>query len=93
MIGVRDLPPLICPFDPGYDPATLEGHLEQSAHLMASLKIDDRYATYRIVLNDDTVVTGVVVEEKDGVVKVIENPLASAKPREIKATDIVLLRR
>src|SRR5438094_2276026 len=39
LIGVRDLPPLICPFDPGYDPATLEGHLEQSAHLMASLKI------------------------------------------------------
>lgn len=39
LIGVRELPPLICPFDPGYDPITLEGHLEQSAHLMASLKI------------------------------------------------------
>jgi phosphosulfolactate synthase len=39
LIGVRELPPLICPFDPGYDSATLEGHLEQSAHLMASLKI------------------------------------------------------
>ena len=30
-----------------------------------------------------------IVEEKDGVVKVIENPLASAKPLEIKAADIV----
>lgn len=39
LIGVRDLPPLMCPFDPGYDPASLEGHLDQSAHLMASLKI------------------------------------------------------
>lgn len=39
LIGVRDLPPLICPFDPGYDPLTLEGHLDQSSHLMASLKI------------------------------------------------------
>jgi phosphosulfolactate synthase len=39
LIGVRNLPPLTSPFDPGYDLATLESHLEQSAHLMASLKI------------------------------------------------------
>jgi len=39
LIGVRDLPPLTSPFDPGYDLVTLEGHLDQSAHLMASLKI------------------------------------------------------
>jgi len=38
-IGVPDLPPLTCPFDPGYDPATVESHLEQSHHLMSSLKI------------------------------------------------------
>ena len=38
-LGVRDLPPLTSPFDPGYDPATLEGHLEQSAALMDELKI------------------------------------------------------
>ena len=38
-IGVADLPPLTCPFDPGYDPLTVESHLEQSHHLMASLKI------------------------------------------------------
>jgi phosphosulfolactate synthase len=39
LIGVPELPPLTCPFDPGYDPATVESHLEQSHHLMASLKI------------------------------------------------------
>src|SRR5439155_21058636 len=39
LIGVRDLPPLTSPFDPGYDPITVEGHLEQSAHLMSILKI------------------------------------------------------
>jgi phosphosulfolactate synthase len=33
------MPPRTCPFDPGYDPGTLEGHLSQSAHLMAELKI------------------------------------------------------
>jgi phosphosulfolactate synthase len=38
-LGVADLPARTCPFDPGYDPLTLEGHLEQSAHLMASLKL------------------------------------------------------
>ncbi len=39
LIGVRDLPPLLSPFDPGYDPSTLESHIEQSAHLMAILKV------------------------------------------------------
>jgi phosphosulfolactate synthase len=38
-LGVPELPPRTCPFDPGYDPVTLEAHLEQSAALMASLKI------------------------------------------------------
>ena len=38
-IGVPDLPRLLSPFDPGYDPVTLEGHVEQSAHLMSILKI------------------------------------------------------
>ena len=38
-IGVRDLPALTSPFDPGYDPVTLESHLEQSAHLFSILKI------------------------------------------------------
>jgi phosphosulfolactate synthase len=38
-LGVPELPALTSPFDPGYDALTLEGHLEQSAHLMASLKI------------------------------------------------------
>ena len=38
-IGVPELAPATSPFDPGYDPVTLESHLEQSSHLMASLKI------------------------------------------------------
>lgn len=38
-IGVPEIPPATSPFDPGYDPYTLEGHLEQSAHLMSILKI------------------------------------------------------
>lgn len=38
-IGVPDLAPAISPFDPGYDPVTLESHLEQSAHLISILKV------------------------------------------------------
>src|SRR5438477_6144902 len=39
LIGVPELPPRTSPFDPGYDPVTLESHLDQSAHLMSILKI------------------------------------------------------
>jgi phosphosulfolactate synthase len=39
LIGVPDFPARLSPFDPGYDPATVESHLEQSAHLMSILKI------------------------------------------------------
>jgi phosphosulfolactate synthase len=39
MIGVPDLPPRTSPFDPGYDPVTVESHLEQSGRLMTVLKI------------------------------------------------------
>src|ERR1700694_1967003 len=38
-IGVAALPPSTSPFDPGYDAHTLEGHLDQSGHLMSILKI------------------------------------------------------
>jgi phosphosulfolactate synthase len=38
-VGVVELPARTSPFDPGYDPTTLEGHLEQSAHLMSILKL------------------------------------------------------
>lgn len=38
-LGVPPLAPALSPFDPGYDPLTLEGHLAQSAHLISILKI------------------------------------------------------
>lgn len=38
-IGVREIVPATSPFDPGYDPVTLESHLEQSHHMMSLLKI------------------------------------------------------
>jgi phosphosulfolactate synthase len=38
-IGVPQIAPATSPFDPGYDPVTLESHLEQSHHLMSVLKV------------------------------------------------------
>src|SRR5260221_13725704 len=38
-IGVRDTPRATCPFDPGYDPVTVEAHMEQSGHLIGTVKI------------------------------------------------------
>lgn len=38
-IGTAEIRPATSPFDPGYDPVTVEGHLEQSSHLMSTLKI------------------------------------------------------
>ncbi|MDQ2949161.1 MAG: phosphosulfolactate synthase [Acidobacteriota bacterium] len=38
-IGVATLAPHTSPFDPGYDPVTLQSHLDQSSHLMSILKI------------------------------------------------------
>jgi phosphosulfolactate synthase len=39
LIGVPELPRKSSPFDPGYDPVTLASHLDQSAHLISTLKI------------------------------------------------------
>jgi len=38
-INVRELVPATSPFDPGYDPVTVESHLEQSHTMMSLLKI------------------------------------------------------
>lgn len=38
-LGVPEMAPRTSPFDPGYDPTTLESHLAQSAHLISILKI------------------------------------------------------
>src|SRR3954447_9183780 len=39
LLGVPELAPYTSPFDPGYDLSTLIGHLDQSHHLMAMLKL------------------------------------------------------
>jgi putative heme-binding domain-containing protein len=56
--------------------------------LEPSAKINEKYQSFVIELKNGTTVTGLILEKKDGVLKVIENPLASTKAREIKESDI-----
>ena len=49
-IGVPDIARATAPFDPGYDPFTFEGHLVQSSHLMAQMKIS--MATWQVCDED-----------------------------------------
>jgi putative heme-binding domain-containing protein len=71
------------------DPKEFRNPTDLLKHVLEpSLRIEDRYATYTLTLTSGKPVTGMIVEEKAGVVKLIENPLASAKPLEIKAGDI-----
>jgi phosphosulfolactate synthase len=51
-IGVRPSPRATCPFDPGYDPVTVEAHLEQSGHVIATLKIS--MACWMVAAEDAT---------------------------------------
>src|SRR6185295_11782280 len=51
-IGVPELPACTSPFDPGYDPVTLESHLAQSAHLISILKIS--MACWMVAAEDAT---------------------------------------
>lgn len=72
------------------DPKDFKNALDVTAHILEpAKKIDEKYAMYRIVLDNDQVVTAMIVEKKGGVVKVIENPLASTKPVELKESAIV----
>ena len=64
MIGVPEIRPATSPFDPGYDPATVESHLEQSAHLMSILKIS---MACWIIANEEITRQKVAAASKHGV--------------------------
>ena len=63
--------------------------LEVLKHILdPSLRIDDKFATNVIALNSGKVVSGMVLEESDTEIKMIENPLAKTEPVIIKKSDI-----
>ncbi|HLU48244.1 MAG TPA: c-type cytochrome, partial [Planctomycetota bacterium] len=56
--------------------------------LEPSAVLNEEFRAWTFILKDGNVVNGLVTEEADGVVKVVENPLAKAEPTIVKASDI-----
>ncbi len=56
--------------------------------LEPSAKIDEKYQTHVFSLKSGKVVTGMILEETPGRIKVIENPLAKAEPVLLDRADI-----
>ncbi|GAB1264257.1 hypothetical protein NBRC116493_11160 [Aurantivibrio infirmus] len=63
-IGVPDIPPKTLAFDPGYDVATVVSHIEQSGHLMSSLKLS--MACWQ-VCNQDATLAKIAAARKNNV--------------------------
>jgi putative heme-binding domain-containing protein len=56
--------------------------------LEPSAKIDEKYQSWRIETTAGKIITGLIIGETPDAVKLIENPLASATPIEIKKSGI-----
>jgi putative heme-binding domain-containing protein len=54
-----------------------------------SAEIDDKYRSWIFETESGRVLTGMIVEETAESVKIIENPLASAEPVELKVSEIL----
>ncbi len=76
--------PDLTKLDPKFKPVDiLREFLDPSA------RINEKFYSFIFVLDSGKVVTGLVVEETPEVVKVVENPLATSKPLELKSSEIV----
>jgi putative heme-binding domain-containing protein len=80
-------------FEVGQDLTKLDPKVDKPTEILRhilepSLKIDDKYQSWVFDLTSGKKVTGMVLEQKDGAYKVIENPLLKAEPIIIKEGDI-----
>ena len=53
-----------------------------------SFRINEKYQSWTFEMKSGKTVTGLILEEKNGEVKVIENPLAKAEPTVLKVAEI-----
>ncbi|HEX3147462.1 MAG TPA: PVC-type heme-binding CxxCH protein [Gemmataceae bacterium] len=80
-------------FEVGQDLTKLDPKIDKPTEILRhilepSLKIDEKYQSWVFDLSNGKKITGMILEQKDGVYKVIENPLAKAEPVLIKEGDI-----
>jgi putative heme-binding domain-containing protein len=82
-VGV-EMGPDLSKLDPKWKRAEILRHV-----LEPSWQINEKYHTYLIETKKGKVISGLIVEEKDGKVKVVENPLLKADPVVLDVGDIV----
>jgi putative heme-binding domain-containing protein len=77
----------------GPDLTKLEPKRQTAEHILRSLlepskDIDEKYQSHLFILDSGRIVTGMIVEETEGEVKVLVDPLAKAPPVAIKKAEI-----
>ena len=81
-VGV-EFGPDLTKLDPQWKATEVLTHL-----LEPSAKIDDKYRSYAFELESGRVLTGMILEETDGEVRVIENPLNQTEPLILPLSEI-----
>ena len=79
----QEIGPDLAKLDPKYKAIDILAEI-----LDPSKQINEKFQTYIFELTSGKIVTGLVLEENDDVVKLIENPLAKADPVLIKKSEI-----
>ena len=75
--------PDLAALDPKRPPAELLRDIVEP-----SWRINEKYQTYVIETDQGRIITGLILEEADGKVKIVDNPLAKAEPIVLKAGEI-----
>ncbi len=78
-----EIGPDLTKLDPKHTPADILKSIIQPSD-----KIDPKFATQVIELDSGNVITGLVTEENDEIIKVVENPLAKSEPKVIRKSEI-----
>ncbi|MBY0586956.1 HEAT repeat domain-containing protein [bacterium] len=78
-----EIGPDLAKIDPKQTPADI-----LKSMLIPSDKIDPKFATQVIELESGNVVTGLITEENDEIIKIVENPLTKSDPKVIRKSEI-----
>ena len=69
--------------DPKWGPQDILREIIEPSH-----KINDKYQSEIFEMDNGKIVTGIILEEKDGKIHVMENPLASTKPTILEKSKV-----
>jgi putative heme-binding domain-containing protein len=78
-----EIGPDLTKIDPKQTPADILKSIIQPSE-----KIDPKFASQVIELDSGNVITGLVIEENEEILKVVENPLAKSEPKVVRKSEI-----